>query len=68
MWGMWSRMCMRSFLAVRCVLRKPWAFFEKGNNNNCRSDLGPFRVQKNRNQETELIYKPVSVRKKEMFQ
>jgi len=42
--GIRSRICMRSFLIVRCVLRKPWAFFEKGPNNpnNRRSDLGPF--------------------------
>ena len=49
--GMGSRMCMRSFVTIRCVLTKPQAFFEKGNNNpnnnnNCRNALGPFRVQK----------------------
>ena len=42
-------MCVRSFVTIRCVLTKPSAFFENGNNpnlNNCRSALGPFRVQK----------------------
>ena len=46
-----SRMCMRSFVTIRCVLTKPWAFFENGNNNlnivivivnNRRSALGSF--------------------------
>ena len=42
--GLGSRMCAK----FRCVLTKPKAFFEKGNNNNnCRSALGPFWVKNN---------------------
>ena len=28
LWAMSARMCMQSFVALHCVLRKPWGFLD----------------------------------------
>ena len=55
---MMSQMCVRSFVTFRCVLTKPYAFFEHGNNNNKnnnrRGDQGRLPASKNKTNKVKM--------------